>query len=236
MIALLLALSLLPQTVVVIMRNAEAVTCSTGGSDDFSTDPFASRWNKDLNEDAIGITYDGTNQRLNCTTAGSGDYNHSVYTSGGGASANMWVKAQIGWSGSSPKLTYGITLRRSTVASPVYLIMFALGTDTTASWRYWADDGTTAPVTIADLTGCGSFSVGDYIGARVTGTGNDTVLDLWKNPSGSDPDDWGAACATDTTDPGTAVDSGVYGGVYCRATSATSVTGYWDNFSSGSCE
>jgi hypothetical protein len=220
-------------TTVVIMRTPAAggVTCTSAGSSDFSADPQTDgSWNTDLEEDATGFSWDATNNRENGSSAGSGTQNALTYTASAASSSDMWIKVKIVTLAVG---IFGATIRRSTSGGARYVFYVAAGA---AQWAYWDGGGSNAPSVIEALNSCGTFTSGDTIGIQITGTGNDTVVKCWENPSGNDPDDWGAAGHTATSDPSTAVDSGTYGGLFQATSNATRRTGAWDDFSVGSCQ
>lgn len=78
-------------------------------------------------------------------------------------------------------------------------------------WQVW--NGTNRVQTVKSQAT--TWQAGDSFGARVTGTGNDTVIDVWKNPSGTCPDDWGSPTWSWTDNPTNAADSGTYVGLFC---------------------
>jgi len=211
-----------PQTVVTVMRSTgtAGVTCSSAGSDTFSSDPLTSGdWNVDLNEDATGFVYDGTNQEITCTTGGSGDYNSMTYTKTAASSSDMWAKVEYSTFTSNNALM-GLVIRRSTSGGARYAFMFT-GSGGEFAWYYWDGVGTNAPQQIAQVLDCNDWAAGDTVGVSVTGTGDNTEVKIWRNPSGDDPDDWGTPCDSDSTNTVYNVDSGTYGGLFCRASTST---------------
>ena len=77
-----------------------------------------------------------------------------------------------------------------------------------------------------------SFSDNDTIGAEVTGTGNSTVVKIWKNPSGDTPSEWGSEGLNFTNNPTNAADSGKYIGIVDY--NGAGETAIYDDFSGGS--
>lgn len=82
-----------------------------------------------------------------------------------------------------------------------------------------------------------AWSAGDTCGVTIIGTGNDTTVRVWQNPTGDAPDGggttWGSASPgiTWTTDPSTAVDTGTLVGI--SGTIGTATTFTIDDFSAG---
>jgi len=115
-------LTLLPGTVIIMRGTAAPVTCSQAYTDSFATDPFTSRWTKDINEDTIGIYWDSGNTRLACDTGGTNDYNASTYTTTATTSSDQWAK--FSFQAYTTSLSAGFALRRTTSGGGRYLILF----------------------------------------------------------------------------------------------------------------
>ena len=144
---------------------------------------------------------------------------------------NQYIKVQFLTTTDYP----GVVLRYTNTTSHFYQIEFQ-----GAGGFYWSHvasvggSGTQIGTTL-DL---GDVSIGDYIGFVVIGTGANTNLYIWKNPTGAAPDaggtTWGSAAADiswTAVDPGAnAVDSGSYVGLFSwQNTSNTK----FDNLSAG---
>lgn len=232
-VVLLAITALYAGTTVVLIRGTGTTSsgCTTAGSDAFTSDPQAgSNWTTDLEEDGTGLTWDSTNNNESNSAAGITVINSMVYTATAASSSDMWVKAKIVTIAAAGN--FGIVLRRSSAGGNQYVVRLLTSG---AAWGYWTGTGTQGFQTINTATGCSTFSNGDVLAAYVTGTGTNTEMKVWKNPSGSTPTDWGTACATITDDPAVAVDSGTYGGIFGNTANATRRTMVVDDFSVGGC-
>jgi hypothetical protein len=102
----------------------------------------------------------------------------------------------------------GLALRYTSPTS-VYLFVFDGGT------AYWYGPDYDHLIASTALV----LDDGDVVGVTVSGTGNDTVVRIWKNPTGTSPDSvssWGSDTTPDVTftdNPATPVDSGAYAGL-----------------------
>lgn len=87
-----------------------------------------------------------------------------------------------------------------------------------SAWEFSVERliGVSHQETIGTRIGISAPSDGDWVGFAVTGTGNDTVFDYW-DFGGSAPGDfssWGSVTQSQTANPGTALDTGDYVGMY----------------------
>lgn len=131
-------------------------------------------------------------------------------------------------------------LRYTNSSSHYYGIAFETLNSADAIWKHYSSTSEIgAPATTIASGDVGSFTAGDSLGITITGTGNDTVIRLWKNPTANTPisaSEWDSGDTspevTFTTDPGTnAVDSGSYLGIHgAQSTAGTLV---FDNFYGG---
>jgi hypothetical protein len=108
-----------------------------------------------------------------------------------------------------------MALRMSAGANPFYGVQF-LVTEDQVEWAYYpSPSGSSTEINTQALT----VTSGDTFGITVEGTGADTVVRVWRNPTGlpSSPSNWNGDTTPDvtfTTDPGAnAVDSGAYVGI-----------------------
>jgi len=155
-----------------------------------------------------------------CTQRFSDDFNRSNNSTVG----NGWSEYDSTWSISSNTVTYGSSdtgflvngtalsgttqyarLKLSTMVSGKNQGIFLRGTES-GDYFYiiWADRTYTmwgdASGNVQINNGGISWSSGDVIGVIVKGSGNDTVVSLWKNPTNTVPYSGGGAC-TDTAKP-----------------------------------
>jgi len=81
---------------------------------------------------------------------------------------------------------YGLLLRSNNIATPTaYWISITSGTTTVSKLTNGAWGG---DIWSTALTG---WAEGDTLATSVHGTGANTVIDIWKNPVGADPVEWG---------------------------------------------
>lgn len=122
---------------------------------------------------------------------------------------NQYIKVE-----SVADLTYiGPMFRYTNSGSSYYTVCGTGGTN--FGWFSYTGDGTGETQQGAD-TSLSGFSGPAFIGITVVGTGTDTVVRVWLNPTGDAPDSggatWGSAAAgiTWTSDPSNAVNTGSY--------------------------
>lgn len=158
------------------------------------------------------------------------------------SSLKQHAKVQlIGWTGEG---TYGPRLvfrRTGGAGEKFYQVGVENQTPTRVRWSYGTDDADLAPA--ADIQNDGyfgaSFVEGDWLGAEVSGTGDATVVKVWRWTA--DPGDydeaftnWGSPDVTYETNPGAnACDTGLYIGLYCYFSSYSGRTTTVDNFTGG---
>src|SRR5574343_1216997 len=110
----------------------------------------------------------------------------------------------------------GLVFRRTGSGGYYYKIDFHLGTNS-VTWYYGTDDADGSPDgSIATGTFSTNLAAGDYVYADCIGTGNDTVIRVWKSTGSPGAySTWGSSPqVTFTTDPGAyAADIGKYIGV-----------------------
>lgn len=164
-------------------------------SDDFSGD--LSKWTEFYGtwQITVGDEAESTEEDL---------YASMLYTDESTGVDDHWAKTKISF---SVTVYPGLVLRGDPGATYAYTIYVRTPS---VFWRRIKNDGTGVSIDSTGLT----FNTGDVLAAQVAGTGDDTVITVWVNPSGADPSEWGAADATFTTNPGVnAVDTGQYVGL-----------------------
>lgn len=212
---MLFLLPLLAATVGTISAPTANITTATFGapppgsptafSDDFnraSSDTLGANWVEDLGDTDI----------VSDTVA-------SLQTASYSRVANRWTET-TSTSSQYHKLTFPtfvsenypeLLLRMNGSDNPHYAISFSVTENTVAWGRYTSSvDTASDEIASASLT----VDAGDTFGVTVTGTGNDTVVRVWRNPTGLAlaADSWNGDTTPDvtfTTDPGAnAVDTG----------------------------
>ena len=91
--------------------------------------------------------------------------------------------------------------------------VFVKANGTTVNWEYYNDD---SYQNTPDTCEIASTGIGDYFGATIAGTGDSTVVTIYRPDSPvdqEDPGEWGAAACTMTGNPANAVDTGTSVGV-----------------------
>ena len=185
-------------------------------SDDFSTDPFTSRFGYLTSgtfyfaEDAVAAA----NQ-----SAGSAIY----YNVGQTDTTNQYVKISSNESGYC-----GVAFRSDGTGSNGYYAVFINANN--ATFDLWDEDGVVSE--IEDL-GAVTYTAGTPIGVTICGSGASTVVRLWLNVTADAPStcalwDAGGPDKTSSTDPGTYYDSNKYLGIANRTWSRE-----YDNFFGG---
>lgn len=125
----------------------------------------------------------------------------------------QWGKFKVAYLVESGAGSYfeGIALRMT--GSTGYRYVVGLEWTGSAHYLMWkVVNGTTTVQTVQSQSI--TLAQGDVFAARVTGTGSSTVIDIWKNPSGTCPDDWGTPTWTFTNDPTNSADTGTYVGIF----------------------
>lgn len=137
-------------------------------------------------------------------------------------------------------LSGGVTLRHPETIVAATTEFYVVHWNETNDETWWSVCTTSSCTNIQLFTsGTIDFDASDELCARVDGTGAATVVTIWKNPVGADPDDWGAADVTTSTDPtsyctsGTCPDDAPYCGLYNQ--DGLGVTGEFDRFTAGPC-
>jgi hypothetical protein len=129
----------------------------------------------------------------------------------------------------------GVVLRETpgNPAGARYVVTFDDNSDRFA-WLSCSGTSVTCSTIATSASGSAILVDGDVLAARVTGSGNSTIVRVWKNPTGPDPASWGAPAWTSTTDPplGQAVNTGTEIGVYVGE-SDPGQKGAFDDFSGG---
>lgn len=126
----------------------------------------------------------------------------NIYTGATFATTEQYLKVTITWSATG---TYPwATLRSNAGGTVAYLIVFK-PTEGVIEWFGGGSIQTATSVTL---------NSGDSYGITISGTGNDTVVRIWLNPTGDSPsaaDTWGGDSSPDwtfTNNPGSPVDGG----------------------------
>ena len=124
------------------------------------------------------------------------------------SAVGQWAKMRVENVGSTNM--GGFMLRAAGDFATFYMVEFSGGNVT---WKEFngTDYSTIQTTTLA-------VSNDDFVAARVTGTGNDTVVEVWKNPTDSPlgstcPDDWGTADVTFTNNPSYPANTGTKIGI-----------------------
>lgn len=206
--------------------------CSTSIADDFSGDE--SNWTE---VDGAPVVQSG----IYDFGDGTGLKGVSLYTNEETCSLNQWVLFEID-AVESVDYVYSGAYLRGEVANTNY--QYAVRVDSAAvdeiEWRYCAGGSTHSTcTTIVAATMDTAFAAGQWFGAAVTGTGNDTIMYVWEHGT-SDPgawdgtigagSNWGSPNHTFTDNPANPADTGTYIGLY------TGHATYWtefDNFEGG---
>lgn len=182
--------------------------------DDFSGDlskwtaVYGSGWAINESDELYTADQSGMDYRINYTDESPADNDH-------------WVKVKLFITGN----TWPGPVLRASSSGNCYVVRFW---SSQAHWQVMNSNGS-AVETIQSLSF--SISSGDVIGVLVIGTGNDTVLKLWSNPSGDSPSDWGEPDVTFTNNPSNPVDSGDYvGALVCNLSGGN---GRFDDFYGG---
>lgn len=220
-IILLLVLCLLP-----LKSHAFGVLLGTGGtvsgvscdvdiSDDFTTDPLTSRWTEITGSDWV---YDSVNDNLDSPGTSN---SYILYVSNGTGTTTQWAKVEIVTLG-----TNGGVILSAAVDGQGY------------SWRIMQE---AASITWAEMSNmvwndpigsssAVSFTDGDTMAVSVyrTATLADTIIRIWKNPTGDCPSEWGAADITFTDNPANAP-AGSYVGLGDHGVAVST----YDNFTAG---
>ncbi len=140
--------------------------------------------------------------------------NLAIFSGSATASTDQYVKAAVysTVAGGYPEMVF----RYTNSLSSYYAIEFNVDGDT-ALWRRYAT-ASGVPDNISASTAM-TITSGDVFGITVSGTGTNTVVRVWRNPTGNSPNsatDWGGDSSPDLTfidDPATPVNSGTYAGV-----------------------
>ena len=205
LLLLLLMIGLAPAT-------AWSGTCI---EDDFSTDPFASRW---VRSDSTHITWDSVNGEVDFTQSGAAGDHAMIYNTAMGGS-NQWAQVAVTNTANGalaiPTFRHADTTMTGFPSVPHYELQYAYGTY----------DGSSYDAAVrCHSTGCvlinrqwEGLADGTWYAGTVEGTGTSTTFKLWAcgaSPCGTDPTDpstWGAAGLTFTCSGCSAfVDTGLY--------------------------
>lgn len=146
------------------------------------------------------------------------------------AGVNQYARVTI-TSGNSTAAECGVFLRAVDASSPCYTVTVRQDSDQ-VSWNYLSTPGSALVLVQNNLTLTFTYPV--VIGVTITGTGNDTVVRLWKDPTANAPDsasswDSESADVTLSDNPASAADTGTRVGI-------GGALGYdlvWDNFFGG---
>ena len=147
-------------------------------------------------------------------TADSFAQNVGVYTGTACATVNQYAKMTLALVGAGS--FYPCLMFRYTDAdSPLYAVYFWPAEDK-AEWCHKTNAADGSP-TVIDSVSASGLTVGltDTVAATIEGTGNDTTVRIWVNPTGDTPTSasvWGGSGPnlTFTANPASAVDTGSY--------------------------
>ena len=192
---------------------------STGISDDFSGD--LSKWTV---ENGTWDISSGTLREGN-----DSGYFFIRYTASATATVTQWAKVKFtDWVANY----MGIVVRSTSDGSGYRYVIGKEGTS--VYWSVWNGLSSIGDVGSSAI----SLTDGDILGVTVQGTGNNTIVNVWKNPTAASPIDansWDGANDYDgqiTANPAQFADIGTYVGIW----NSCSVGNYnkFDDFSAGS--
>ena len=187
---------------------------ATNYSDNFNTDPLASRWSNLWGTSIwsgstlFGATSPGSYAKYNTATGGVDQYCKFTITTGSSGG--------------------GCIFRSTGTASNGFYVGVVLGGGTV-----WFSRGNNTGW-VADMTSISlAYAIGDTIAMTITGTGTGTTLRVWKNTTANIPDsvsswDSSAAAVSRVASGGTYYDTGNYIGT------GVDTTYYIDNWYGGS--
>lgn len=168
-------------------------------------------------------------------TASSLALNLAIYSGSPTVTPFQFAKVTLPTAANNNNYAY-LVFRYSDSASPFYAISFRR-TSSQVAWHKFSNSADNAGTTIGSPATL-SIAQGNSFGVTLDGTGDNTIVRIWKNPSGSSPTsvtNWGGDTTPDvtfTTNPGTnAVDSGNFVGIAGRQQTASSLA--FDSFSGG---
>lgn len=169
--------------------------------------------------------------RLNLRTGGYVK-NLAIFSGSATASTDQYVKAVVysTASGGYPEMVF----RYTNSSSAYYAIEFNVDGDTALWRRYPTAAGSSADISAATAI---TVTTGDVFGITVSGTGDSTVVRIWRNPTGNFPNsatDWGGDSSPDITftdNPASPVNSGTYAGVGGYQSTVGTIS--FDNFFTG---
>jgi hypothetical protein len=126
----------------------------------------------------------------------------------------------------------GVVVRYVNSTSPFYGIIHSASENTITWQSFPVVEGNGTVIGSSSLT----FATGDSLGVTIEGTGDDTIVRIWKNPTGAAPttiSSWGGSGpdVTLSDNPGTAADTGKYVGIRGYKDAATTLS--FDDFSGG---
>lgn len=115
---------------------------------------------------------------------------------------------------------------RSSATGNCYAVYGALA----QTWYWEVIDAAGNKVGDTVDSGTLAFATTNTIGIHVSGSDTSTTVEIWVNPAGAAPSNWGAAGLTLTGDPGTVVNSGDYVGASIYTSNGAE---YLDDFTGG---
>ena len=125
-------------------------------------------------------------------------------------------------------------LRYENSSSPFYILYH----DQNAGWEWYRYASVGGASTLIQSGDSGTFADGDSYGITIDGTGNSTVIRIWKNPTANTPvsaSEWDSGDTTPelslTNDPASPCDAGRYLGIGGSVSGAS--TAAFDNFYGG---
>ncbi|MGB3211197.1 MAG: hypothetical protein WBB19_10870 [Desulforhopalus sp.] len=123
----------------------------------------------------------------------------------------QWASVNVGTGGFGTTTHAGFFLRGQPDGTGFRHVIRYSNAVNTLYWLIYENNSPVANLHSETMT---ALSPDDRIAARLIGFNADTVLQVWINPVGASPDDWGAPTYTWTEDPIAEVISGSYVGVY----------------------
>ena len=155
----------------------------------------------------------------------------AIYSGTATDTANQYIKVNLAYSAPYP----AIILRYTNSSSPYYVIQASTVSSCEFIWAYYPDATTGSGTDIGASADAGTCSdPTSTIGVTITGTGDNTVVRIWNNPTANTPvsaSEWDSGDSTPditwTDNPGVnAVNTGGYVGVQGIQESAGNIVFY----------
>lgn len=209
-----------------LMMQRKAAGGLASFSDDFNRGSLGANWTKITQSfGAIEIVSNVVKSENSFDTANRGAFYNATPLA-----VNQYVKLTLTSANNSSAFP-GILLRVVDASSPCYVIEVR-EVDTIIQWGSLATPSSSISVIQSD--GAFSFTYPITLGVTIDGTGNSTVVRIWRDPSANAPTsatswDGGAADVEFTDNPGTAADSGTLVGLAGHGNADI----YWDDIFAG---